>query len=258
MSNAGTTINQLSSSITEVCSNTLQASNISDHLMEKVDESKTLMMNLDKNAQAVGKVIDVINGIAKMTDLLALNAKIEAVNAGEAGKSFVVVANEVKDLSKKTAVATREVEKMIKGMQASASLSINSINDIASTLNELKTINNNIAASMEEQDAASQEVASSALDVVESMDILKKKVKKIADGSTGVASNTKELSIKVLGISKKGIETVNKTEDLLSFIKNMVKSAKNNMVDAKKVHSNAGKLDGLAEKLKTLVGQFTS
>ncbi len=258
MNNAGATVNQLSSSITEVCGNTLQASNISDHLMQKVNESKTLMENLGNSAQSVGKVIDVINSIAKMTDLLALNAKIEAVNAGEAGKSFVVVANEVKDLSKKTAMATKEVEKMIKEMQGSASLSINSINDIASTLNELKTINNNIAASMEEQDAASQEVANSALDVVESMENLKEKVKKIADGSSGVASNTKELSVKVLEISKEGTKTVKKTEALLSFIRNMVKSAKNNLVDAKRVHSNAGKLDTLAEKLKILVSQFTS
>ena len=118
MNNAGATVNQLSSSITEVCSNTLQASNISDHLMQKVDESKTLMENLGNSAQSVGKVIDVINSIAKMTDLLALNAKIEAVNAGEAGKSFVVVANEVKDVSKKTAMATKEVEKMIKNKDA--------------------------------------------------------------------------------------------------------------------------------------------
>jgi len=258
MNNAGATVNQLSSSITEVCGNTLQASNISDHLMQKVNESKTLMENLGNSAQSVGKVIDVINSIAKMTDLLALNAKIEAVNAGKAGKSFVVVADEVKDLSNKTAMATKEVEKMIKEMQSSASLSINSINDIASTLNELKTINNNIAASMEEQDAASQEVASSALDVVESMESLKEKVKKIADGSSGVASNTKELSVKVLEISKEGSETVKKTEDLLSFIRNMVKSAKNNLVDAKRVHSNAGKLDTLAEKLKILVSTFTS
>ena len=258
MNNAGATVNQLSSSITEVCGNTLQASNISDHLMQKVNESKTLMENLGNRAQSVGKVIDVINSIAKMTDLLALNAKIEAVNAGKAGKSFVVVADEVKDLSNKTAMATKEVEKMIKEMQSSASLSINSINDIASTLNELKTINNNIAASMEEQDAASQEVASSALDVVESMESLKEKVKKIADGSSGVASNTKELSVKVLEISKEGSETVKKTEDLLSFIRNMVKSAKNNLVDAKRVHSNAGKLDTLAEKLKILVSTFTS
>lgn len=258
VTNAGNITNELSSSISEVCNNTMHASKISDDLMEKVNESKTLMENLGKSAQSIGKIVEVIYSIARMTNLLAINATIEAANAGEAGRGFSVVANEVKELAKKTAKSTDEIERTVKEMQVNTDMSINSITSVSAIINELNSINNNIAAAMEEQDVAAKEVSNETLNAVDSMEVLKNNAKKVATGTTEVSENTKNLSMKVLEISKEGTNSAKKTKGVLSFIQNIAKSSKNNLDEAKKLNNNAGNLEDLAEKLKILVSQFTS
>ena len=73
------------------------------------------------DAQSISKVTEVITEISEQTNLLALNATIEAARAGEAGKGFAVVANEIKELAKQTAEATKEIKTKIEGIQTSTS-----------------------------------------------------------------------------------------------------------------------------------------
>ncbi|WP_243438308.1 methyl-accepting chemotaxis protein [Fundidesulfovibrio soli] len=147
---------------------------------------KTEMTDLGRQAQGIGQILGVISDIADQTNLLALNAAIEAARAGEAGRGFAVVADEVRKLAEKTMTATKEVGDAIRAIQASTRHSIESVDSAVDRIGEatemagqsgeaLKRIVElaeitsdqvaSIATASEEQSAASEEIARSIDDV---------------------------------------------------------------------------------------------
>lgn len=116
---------------------------------------------LTDSAEQIGKIVDLISSIAQRTNLLALNASIEAARGGEAGRGFAVVASEVKDLAMQTARATQEVSDQIAAMQESTSVSAGALRDIVKQIQELEHTSISIAAAVDQQAAASQDLARS-------------------------------------------------------------------------------------------------
>ncbi|MEI8147362.1 MAG: methyl-accepting chemotaxis protein, partial [Alphaproteobacteria bacterium] len=110
-------------------------------------------------AQKIGEVVDLIRAIAEQTNLLALNATIEAARAGEAGKGFAVVASEVKNLASQTARATEEIAGQVSGIQSSTAGAVDAIKAIAGTMSEINGVTAAIAAAVEEQGAATAEIS---------------------------------------------------------------------------------------------------
>src|SRR3546814_15729718 len=104
----------------DVCSSDLQvtqSNRISGRAVEQADHTNARVEGLAAAAQRIGEVVNLISDIAEQTNLLALNATIEAARAGEAGKGFAVVASEVKNLATQTAKATGQIGKQIGAMQ---------------------------------------------------------------------------------------------------------------------------------------------
>ena len=114
---------------------------------------------MSKAAARIGDVVALINTIAEQTNLLALNATIEAARAGEAGRGFAVVASEVKALAEQTSKATGEIGQQIAGIQAATEESVGAIRAISGTIEKLSEISSTIAAAVEEQGAATQEIS---------------------------------------------------------------------------------------------------
>ncbi|HYD32419.1 MAG TPA: methyl-accepting chemotaxis protein [Azospirillaceae bacterium] len=126
---------------------------------ERAQVTNVTIQSLADQARNIGEVVELINGIASQTNLLALNATIEAARAGEAGKGFAVVASEVKNLANQTAKATEDISSQIAAMQQATGQAVDAIMEITHTIGEINEISTTIAAAVEEQDAATKEIA---------------------------------------------------------------------------------------------------
>jgi methyl-accepting chemotaxis protein len=157
-----------------------------ERLASEVGNSTDAMSHLKQESDKIGSVLDVIKSVAQQTNLLALNAAIEAARAGEAGRGFAVVADEVRSLAQRTQKSTEEIEELIVGLQSGtqqvASIMDNSrsltdssveltrragssLENITRTVSAIQAMNQQIAAAAEQQSAVAEEINRSVLNV---------------------------------------------------------------------------------------------
>ncbi|MCP3677288.1 MAG: hypothetical protein GY721_06775, partial [Deltaproteobacteria bacterium] len=220
-------------------------------------DAETLMPNLSGRAEAAGNVVELINDIAARNNLLALNATLAAPSAGEAGKGFAVVANEVKELAKQTADATKEVVTQIEEMQGNTNDAVNAIAEIGSTIMEINNINTSIAATVEEQDATTNEVAQTTVHTVEAMEKVAQNVEEAAQGAGEVAKNAANLSAGVSDISTKVTDAAQQVSEVSDNIQKVNNASDNSLVEIRGVNGSIDDLTKIAESLNRLVSQFT-
>jgi methyl-accepting chemotaxis protein len=152
---------QLSASINDISRQAAHAAGIASRAVNQARSTDGTVQGLAKTANRIGEVIGLINDIASQTNLLALNATIEAARAGEAGRGFAVVASEVKSLASQTAKATDDISEQIADMQKVAGDAIEAIKGIGGIIGEVNEVATAIAAAVEQQGAATQEITRS-------------------------------------------------------------------------------------------------
>jgi methyl-accepting chemotaxis protein len=157
-----------------------------ERLASEVAHSTEAMGELKRESDKIGSVLDVIKSVAQQTNLLALNAAIEAARAGEAGRGFAVVADEVRSLAQRTHKSTEEIEELILGLQngtqqvasimdsslalTSSSVDLTrraggSLESITQTVSAIQAMNQQIAAAAEQQSATAEEINRSVINV---------------------------------------------------------------------------------------------
>ncbi|MCJ2073542.1 methyl-accepting chemotaxis protein [Methylobacterium sp. J-030] len=118
---------ELATSITGINAQIAHSSDMAERAAASATETNALVMGLAEGAQQIGTVISLISGIAEQTNLLALNATIEAARAGEAGRGFAVVASEVKELAAQTAKATETIAAQVSAIQGETNRAVDAI-----------------------------------------------------------------------------------------------------------------------------------
>jgi methyl-accepting chemotaxis protein len=171
---------EMTASVNEISRQVQESSKIAGEAVKQAQQTDARINELSKAAGRIGDVVKLITAIAEQTNLLALNATIEAARAGEAGRGFAVVASEVKQLASQTAKATDEIGTQIAGMQAATQDSVAAIKEIGGTIGRISEIASTIAAAVEEQGAATQEIS--------------RNVGEAAKGTQQVASNITDVN----------------------------------------------------------------
>ena len=186
---------ELSSSIAEIGRQVVSSAEIARKAVAEAGATDTTMQGLADNAARISVVVDLIQTIASQTNLLALNATIEAARAGEAGRGFAVVASEVKNLASQTAKATDEIRQQIGAVQNVTTSAVAAIRNISTTISEINDVTTAIAAAVEEQGAATREIA--------------RNIQHAAGGTSEVSSN-------IVGVSSASNEAGAAAADVLA------------------------------------------
>jgi methyl-accepting chemotaxis protein len=172
---------QLSASINDISRQAAHAAGIASRAVIQARATDGTVQGLAKTANRIGEVVGLINDIASQTNLLALNATIEAARAGEAGRGFAVVASEVKSLASQTAKATDDISEQIADMQKVAGDAIEAIKGIGGIIGEVNEVATAIAAAVEQQGAATQEITRSTQQAAQG-------TKNVSDNIIGVSA----------------------------------------------------------------------
>ncbi len=226
---ASSAVNEMAITIDQVSSNAAESAGVADRsvalantgsqvvqntiggmdtIREQIQETAKRIKRLGESSQEIGDIVSLINDIADQTNILALNAAIQASMAGDAGRGFAVVADEVQRLAERSSGATRQIEALVKTIQSDTHEAVMSMEqtttevvrgarlaeDAGVALEEIETVSKNLAALIQNISNAARQQASSAGHISNTMNIIQEITSQTSAGTTVTAQSIGKLA----------------------------------------------------------------
>src|SRR5262245_20354285 len=177
-------------------------------IRETIQETSKRIKRLGESSQEIGNIVELINDIAEQTNILALNASIQASMAGEAGRGFAVVADEVQRLAERAANATKQIEVLVRTIQADTNEAVVSMErsttdvvggallaeNAGAALEEIEQVSNQIASLVQNISASSRQQASAAQNIARNMQVLREISSQTAENSAAASNSVGKLA----------------------------------------------------------------
>ena len=227
---ASAAINEMAVTIDQVSSNAAESAGVADRsvalantgsqvvqntiggmdmIREQIQETSKRIKRLGESSQEIGDIVSLINDISDQTNILALNAAIQASMAGDAGRGFAVVADEVQRLAERSGGATKQIEALVKTIQSDTHEAVTSMEqttaevvrgarlaeDAGVALEEIESVSKNLAALIQNISNAARQQASSAGHISNTMNIIQEITSQTSAGTTATAQSIGKLAV---------------------------------------------------------------
>jgi twitching motility protein PilJ len=224
ITNATTAINQIASSMDGVSKNSAESADVAersvqiashgaevvretisgmDSIRDQIQETSKRIKRLGESSQEIGSIVELINDIAEQTNILALNAAIQAASAGEAGRGFAVVADEVQRLAERSASATKRIETLVQTIQSDTNEAVNSMEqttaevvagarkaeDAGSALGDIERVSHDLSALIQNISTAARQQSIAATDISQSMNAIQEITSQTSQGASQTAES---------------------------------------------------------------------
>jgi methyl-accepting chemotaxis protein len=253
---AACAIEQMYSSFNETAQNSSKGASVTQNASEQAEQTSEIMNELGDSAREVGEIIEMIQNIASQTHLLSMNAAIEAAGAGDAGKGFFVVANEVKELANQTESSATIIRSKIQGMQKHTNKAIKVNNSIVKVIEDIDQIMFAIASSVEEQTSVTNSISSDISVTAQNANDLNKKARENIDAVRQVAVNIEATSNESEAIQKDVKNTTIGIDDVSEYVNKTNESVKGSAQRIEEIKTQADELAELSTDLKKTISIF--
>ncbi len=229
ITSASAAINEIAVSIDEVSKNSAESADVAqrsvqiaakgaevvrqtiqgmDSIRDQIQETSKRIKRLGESSQEIGSIVELINDIAEQTNILALNAAIQAASAGEAGRGFAVVADEVQRLAERSANATKRIETLVQTIQADTNEAVSSMEqttaevvagarlaeDAGLALGEIEKVSNDLADLIQNISEASRQQSAAATNISATMNVIQEITTQTSVGASQTAESIGNLA----------------------------------------------------------------
>ncbi|MHC5057191.1 MAG: methyl-accepting chemotaxis protein [Planctomycetota bacterium] len=229
-----------------------------------IDGLATVINSLGLRSSQIGEIVDTITGIASQTNLLALNAAIEAARAGEHGRGFAVVADEVRKLAERTAQATEEIESLVKGIQDESQNAVRSTEEGIEKVKQGGELTANVGTVLESVVGSIQDTSEAIQGILASTDEQSKAAKDVAGAVTELSGMSKQIA-KGMAEQSKGAQQISQAvaqtakamEETAASVEEIGGITNQVAAGAQEMASSAEELSAQSEGMRELMAQFT-